>query len=341
MIRRTRFAVSAPRLWHLASIVALCVLAVECGGGTNPTAPADLGSAAFRTVTVTFRVYNSTSGEIAASRLARTSTGDVSPIEIRLSEIAVAGVDPLRAAVYEAHAGSEMGAFVTSTTNGVFKVARPPRDTVYDVFLMSTAGAANYTCLDAGWQPSSGWTRRYSTLRLAAAGEQVLGQPIADWSDESFRFFTGEFSRALNPFGLQYGRVDFVANAAADMTGGWSGSGGAPAAWDRMLLSAPGQFVVDITARDFESWYRFQPRMYAWYWIHIGGSVVVHGLAHSYLSAPDYWDNQGCTDGSGDLACLLVACPPSSSVFYQATPPLTAAGQDAVRYWALMNGRLR
>jgi hypothetical protein len=320
--------------------LALCVLAVGCGNSTNPTSPGDGGTATARTVTVTFRVYNSTSGEIPASRFTRTSTGDVSPIEIRLSDLAAAGVDPLRAAVYEAHVGGEMGAFVASTTNGGFKITRPPHDAVYDVFLMSTAGGANYTCLDSGWQPSDGWTRRYTTLRLAAGGEQVLGQPIVDWSDESFRFFAGEFSRALNPFGLQYGRVDFVGNAAGEMTSGWGGDQVA-AGWDGMLLSAPGQFVVDITARDLESWYRFQPRMYGWYWIHIAGSVVVHGLAHAYLSAPDYWQNLACTDGSGDVACVLVACPASSSVFYQTTPPLTAAGKDAVRYWALMNGRLR
>jgi hypothetical protein len=63
-----------------------------------------------------------------------------------------------------------------------------------------SARGANDSRLDSGWQPSAGWARRYTTLRLAAGGAQVLGQPIADWSAGASRFFAEEFSRAHNPF---------------------------------------------------------------------------------------------------------------------------------------------
>jgi hypothetical protein len=88
---------------------------------------------------------------------------------------------------------------------------------------MSVASGIDYAVLDGVPLDTGGSGRRYATLALAQPNGEFMGLPVAEEPDAaSFRSAAEQFTRAMSPFGIQYGRVDFVEHAGlADLTAAW------------------------------------------------------------------------------------------------------------------------
>ncbi len=334
--RRTDGCASVSRRVGLAAAFALLLVAAGCrhagAPSASPVAPVPAGE-----VHVSFRVYNSALGEVrsAATTVTFEALGTEVPdtVGVPINTFSLDGVDPVRAAVYQPHTGSRLGRFVTATTDGVIRLPRV--EASYDLFLMSTASGARYADIDVGRPTSPGTAKRYATMRTARPGESLLGQNAVSESDESFRFEAAEFTRALNPFGLEYGRLDFLGSTgSADVTSGW-------VAVDPQTCEpahvVPGTFWVNHVYVPVNNEYPylsdarcFETRSYVpKFW---GDVLIVYGLAQAYLGAT-----------GGLYPCLLVSCGGNAGGFYYMTarPPLSSSGADVVRYLALMNGGLQ
>ncbi len=317
----------ALRIACVLAVAAPCACSRNTPSAATPTPPAVHESH----IDVTLRVYNSALGEITAA--ARTisaalPTGATLQIVLPIPDLQATGVDPLRAAVYEAHAGAQLGQFVASTKDGTIRFTVQTSGT-YDVFLMSTASGVDYTKADAQIVGTEQPVARYATMRRARAGEPVLGQIAVDETDDSFRFAAEQFTAALNPFGLQYGQISFVGNAVtADITAAWVTPTQYPC-WGSN--TGPGVFWTNpLTALTSDQY----PYVGGGCWplqVYVtrifGGALVIDALGRVYI-------------GTG--ACLLIRCPESNVQFLiDRKPPFTATGIDVARYAALMNGSLK
>jgi len=320
----------------MVSLACLLLAVAACHGDrtppTSPT-PTPIPGEAY---TLSFRLLHSASGDVG-SNFTRTVNGS-GQVSIRIPDLGVAGVDPLRAVAVELlPLGSPLGrigVFITSTRNGTLNFGNPGRDATYGIVLMSALNGTDYGCLD--YCPTCYGTKpyRYATMRLAAEGEDVHGYRARAATDMPFRYAAELFSAAMRVPGLQFGSVDLVTAPTADITAAWadipaSGYGyrDAPVInfrfGDASSLQCP--YVTCIPGMTpYE-----QNLRYAAY-------LAIHELAHTYLSAPDYDARPGCAPpSSGLLTCVLVSCPPPETDY----PVLSPYGIDAIRYWALMNHR--
>jgi hypothetical protein len=302
---------------------------VACRGGrTTPTSPSPIPGEAYN---LSFRILHSASGDLGFG-FTRTVTGS-GLVSIRILDLGVGGVDPLRAVAVELAPPGRIGAFVTSTRTGTLDFRNPGRDATYGILLMSTLNGTDYGCLD--YCPTCYGTKpyRYATMRIAGEGEDVHGYRARAASDMPFRYAAELFSAAMSVPGLQLGRVDLVSAQTADITAAWadipaSGYGYRDAPVINFRYGDPSSQQCTPSCIPGISPYE-QNLRYAAY-------LAIHELAHTYLSAPDYDQRPGCaTNGSTNLTCKLIACPPPDATY----PVLSPSGVDAIRYWALMNHR--
>jgi hypothetical protein len=135
--------------------------------------------------------------------------------------------------------------------------------------------------------------------------------------DQPFRLVAETYTQVLNPFGMAYGRLDFVGKAAsgAGIVGGFAdtnvagGLAGIGAFWIRLPDLAPHNPVPYPNT----SW-----------------AAAMHEGAHAYLGTPDFH---------------FSTCTPSMERFLFEIPPLAATfmwvvsrmGEDFIRYWSLMS----
>lgn len=304
-----------PRRWGAASTVLLTTLLASCGSQGGPsTAPTPVPT---RSATLTFRVYNSATGELSEATFSRVVesdlwTGLLPSLSISLATLSVRGVDPVRAVLRLPHVGDQIGGLVGKTVTGTLTI-QPTNDMTYELYLMNAASSVDYGCLDYTAEAMLGASTAFPTLRRVTSG-QILGCPIEDGEDDAIESAVGQFNQALNPFGIKYGLIIYVGTGAssANMTIGW-------APWDASAASKGGGGYAVVQKRDGQT--ATTRRV-----------LVAHELAHAYLGAPDYYDQPACF--SGNTTCALVACP-------VAEPSFSSAGQDAARYWALMDSRTR
>ncbi len=301
------------RTTQVVAAIAVQALTIACGG-SQPASPTPPGG---KTATLTFRVYNSATGEIPGAGFTRTVQADAvsglfPAVSISVSALKVAGVDPLRAVLRVEHQSDRIAPLIDKTTDGTL-VFQPFAAATYDLFLMNAANGVSYDCLDYTEEAGRGATSAFPDLHRVTTGT-IYGCPIADGPDGPFQTAVDQFNDAMNPFGLRYGFIDYRGADAMTglMTGGWS---------NRAVcqFSAGGNGMLVAQQDD-----KMTPENRAW--------LVAHELAHAYLGAPDYYHRESCFGGG--LTCALVGCPPTSAYF-------TPAGKDAVRYWALTDSRMR
>ena len=137
---------------------------------------------------------------------------------------------------------------------------------------------------------------------------------MVDGPDEVFAAMVDQYDSALNPFGIQYGSVQYLGLSAssADITAAYSPDTSCP---------IPGG--CGGLASDSGFWIVRWPTK-ASNWMEILRVFAMHEFAHVYLKAPDYTDNPAC--GGGNLSYLLV----------DQTGLLTPKGRAAIAYWALI-----
>jgi hypothetical protein len=202
-------------------LLASLLLAVAAcrGDRTPPTSPSPIPGEAYH---LSFRILHSASGDLG-SGFTRSVTGS-GLVSIRILDLGVGGVDPLRAVAVELSPPGRIGAFVTSTRNGTLDFLNPGRDATYGILLMSALNATDYGCLD--YCPTCYATKpyRHATRRIAGEGEDVHGYRARAASDIPFRYAAESFSAAMSVPGLQLGRVDLVSAQTADLTAPWADS---------------------------------------------------------------------------------------------------------------------
>ena len=178
---------------------------------------------------------------------------------------------------------------------------------------MNAATGVSYDCLDYTAEAVRGASSAYPDLHRATTGT-IYGCPLEDGPDEPFQAAVDLFNEALNPFGLRYGKIDYLGadGATGTMMGGWSSRSVCQAS-----AGGYGMLVAQYRATD--------PAMWHTIW-------VAHELAHAYLGAPDYYQNRSCF--SGNLTGAFFGTPATAATF-------TPAGKDAARYWALTDSRMR
>jgi len=212
--RSSRSGVMTRTIGALSLLTCLAAVA-GCGGSvTKPASPSGTTS------TLTIRVYSSATGEIPQANF--TVKASSSSALIRLADIrGVTGVDPQRAALRRAHSGNAVGSLAAKTTDGVISVA-VNGDANYDLFLMSTANGANYTCLDIPGQ-IRGALSGFVTLARTTSGT-MWNCPVVDGPDEPFQFGVDQFNEAMNPFGVRFGFITYAGtiSSGSDMTGAWT-----------------------------------------------------------------------------------------------------------------------
>ncbi len=327
-------------LWTLGVVMLAGLLCACAQTAPSPSSPTVSSPPRASTITVSFRVFDSALGEIPSAAFTTIytapSSGDSTQFHVLLplSQVQVPNVDPLRAALYEPHQGTRLGRFVTSTTDGTLTL--PQHDASYDLFMMSTLSRVAYASLDAVGGLTLRDLPRYATLRMAGAGEDILGYHTLDASDESFRFTAAAFTNALNPFGLPYGRVDYIEGPTADITSGMVAAYSETPITCNLVGAVTGRFWVNSAYTKSSALYPpivggicWAPPMY--YYHVYGGALAMRGLSEAYLGAPD----------GIFIECILTRCPEHGTWTFDPAPPLTDQGKDAVRYWALMNGALR
>jgi hypothetical protein len=299
------------------------VLATACGGsGGSPTAPS--GGAPSRSVTLDFRVFNSTEGQVKA--LTRTATPNEA-FTVLVSELGVAGVDAERIVVRR-RATNTLGVIVTaspcwdssgSSCSGASAAGKatwlPTEDAALDVFLMNAKNGANYNCMDApgdkGWSWALMQYGRDATLRMAPPGEEFHGYHATSGPEEAMSAAAAVASAALNPFGIKYGQITYVgATGPLRMTGIFSRE---PLLSDRFGTASGLSFGADGIA---VNWSRPMP-------LASTISVILHELTHSYFGAPDYYDSPGCGSHLDSVAGI------------NSNGTLSPKGRDAFAYWAL------
>jgi hypothetical protein len=285
-----------------ALLTTATLLAAGCGGSSSsPSAPADSTG---WSGSVRIDLYHSALGKVGqTTRPVRRG----SLLALSIAELGVSGVDAKRIVVRAPHDGSHLGRRIAWSTTG--SVGFPAYDDAVDVFLMDNRRTPDYTCFDAGdttWF-DRGFRERYTTLRKVV-GEILFDNYLAeDGPDVPFEWATQEFTRALNPYGLPYGRVAFSRGPAA-MKCGWYF--GYHPSWIG-VASAQGSGVFWIAAG-------LDPPK--------AEEVAMHELAHAYLGAPDYYKHKEC---SGTLSRVLLVWGAGDWV-------LSPQGEDAIRYWSLM-----
>lgn len=281
----------------IVAVIAACV-GTSCSSPSAPTTPpTDTGG-------VEVSVYNSASG-LVRTVFRQINVGQ--SLSISVGELGTAGVDPLRIAVRQRHAGEQLGSLVAFSAAGTVAVNALP-GSQYDVFLMNLSNGVSYECLDYNRERGAGGiSSRYATLRRASPMDAVrpdlfvLYAPL-DGPDDQFRWAAELFTRALNPFGLKFGSVTFTTSGTADIVAGWADIPG-------MGLATSGTFAVSEKYRSYPA-----------------NPAPAHELAHAWLGASDYFQNRGCWEGQA-LDGLLF----SGGVEHGLSP----RGEDALRYWAL------
>jgi hypothetical protein len=299
-------------------IVGLAVVVAGCGGrGNNPSSPTPPAGAT-ATLTLTFHVYNSATGEIPGAGFTKTvdvPAGTWFPtVSISLAQLPLAGVDAGRAVLRYSHVGDKIGALIAKTLNGTLTF-QPTFDATYDLFLMNASAGVDYACLDYTGEAPHGASSAFPTLHRYTTAT-LLGCPVEDGPDEPIQLAVDQFNEALNPFGVRYGYVDYrgADGATGNMAVAWTPRSACVASKGGSGLLVVQQDPSITPTRET--------------------ILVIHELGHAYLGAPDYYNNRSCF--SGNLACAFLDCAPAAD---EAT--FSPAGQDAARYWALIDSRTR
>lgn len=176
------------------------------------SSPADAGEP----VTLSFDVYNSTAGKLSGFKRATGGEGS-GEIIIRIAELGVKGVDPLRMVVRERHKDGWLGRLVAFSGNGEVILPVPKEDRAYDIFLMNASNHVYYPCLD---QQKVRMLKNKRIVRVIRNDYQQAGPgPVLK---DIFR----QLNDALNPFGIRYGFLDYSAKyKQGDMSAGYGYTG--------------------------------------------------------------------------------------------------------------------
>lgn len=297
--------------------VFLTVAVAGCGDKAGPTTPSST-TPTTGSVELSFTVYDSAKGRIGAFKRIAPLDGSLARVSLSTPDLG-SGIDPDRFALRVAHQGDRLGSLVAATRSGTMDVIASTGVRDFDVFVMNASNGANYRCADTGdadWFPSAAMGgARYGTLRLASAGEafidgQKKGHAILDGPEAELIRAVDQVNTVLNPFGLLFGRMDYVGRAsAASISAGWTND--IEPRYAGMAFSSLAWIIARPTIAGSPG----------------GDRVWVHELVHVWQKAPDYYTRPDC---SSHLDCLLWDCSVGAL-------PLSPKGQDLVRYWTLMS----
>jgi hypothetical protein len=289
-----------------------------------------------------FRLFNHVRGPLG--QVTRTAARGET-MALRIDELGLAGVDPTVMVVRRPASGDRLGArvavvpcndgpaflkeFCTPATvqePGVFRHVADA-DGAFDVFLMDATREIDYAgCVagalsDADPVPFIRGGDAFSTLRLAPAGERLVESQTATAapSDEAFRRVAADYSRAMNPFGIRYGALDFAGSGPAEITGGYVASPSSP--WESG--AAFGGFWVTLADQspDVPIGRRLS---YATVFLELGH--VFLGQPYRYLG----WE------GSAAKCNFPVAPDEDPDTFEDGWPVLSDLQRDLIAYWTLL-----
>ncbi len=135
------------------------------------------------------------------------------PITISIKDLNISGVDSRRMALRERNANGKIGRLVKFSKTGGITFEAPPTKTYYDLFLMNAVNNVDYDCLDKEQIKLLNNKRMVRVIRrdFGQAGSNKLLQKV-------FK----RLNSALNPFGIQYGYMDYGKKyRTGDMSAGY------------------------------------------------------------------------------------------------------------------------
>lgn len=168
----------------------------------------------YSTVELSFVVYNSSRGKIADYGM-RHPAGETVEIytEKLIKKFAVHNVDRRRLALRLKNRKGRIGELVAAGLDRITFTA-PDLDTSYDIFLMNSTTAVDYDCLDR--------TTPRLLERFASAFRRDFGQK---GPDHILKNIFNQMNKALDPFGIQYGRISYDRRAQRGDIGAGFGVG--------------------------------------------------------------------------------------------------------------------
>lgn len=161
-------------------------------------------------VTLEFDVYNSTKGKQSSFK---ENVQERKKITIRIDKLGVPDVDLRRIVVRERHRDGKIGKLVTFSRTGEVALKVPDSDASYDIFLVNNSNKVNYDCLDHKK------VKMVNNKRFVKVIRRDFGQV---GPDGILRNIFKQLNKALNPFGIAYGGLNYDRGfTSGDMSAGY------------------------------------------------------------------------------------------------------------------------